>query len=185
MPSGYAPVLEYLANLLSFVALMNDGTKPELAVLNILLTTCSTANTLAQQVSMPIDFCQRNMNKRLGNYIWVIIRLFALGVFWPFCRPTQIGLHFVGPSYWRESGDSALKPSFIYLLYFLKTCYSNTCPYWLGFAGNICPPKSDGDENLIVVEIFIKSLVVYLLEQFEIGLLLGAGKTKLLEFRII
>ena len=61
------------------------------------------------------------MNKRLEDYILGLIGLVALGVFGPFCRPTKIGLHFVGPSYVGRLGHSALKPSSICLLEYLKS----------------------------------------------------------------
>ena len=94
-------------------------------------------------------------------------RTVAYRVFWPFCRPTIVGLQSVGPSYVRTLRSRDLKPSFGCLLWSLKSW--NICPYYFRFAGRICPPNSDGDEELLAFGIFTKSLFLHLLGQFELG----------------
>ena len=111
-------------------------------------------------------------------------RTVAYRVFWPFCRPTIVGLQSVGPSYGRTLRSRDFKPSFGCLLWSLKSW--NICPYYFRFAGRICPPNSDGDEELLAFGIFTKSLFLHLLEQFELGhiiwrvlvYLLGARETR-------
>ena len=74
----------------------------------------------------------------------------------------------ISPVYYgRTLRSRALKSSFICLLWSLKSW--NICPYYFRFAGRICPPNSDGDEELLAFGIFTKSLFLHLLEQFELG----------------
>ena len=103
---------------------------------------------------MQITSNEHHINKRLKDYI--------LGIIWHMLK-----VHCRGTFYVRHLRHSALKSSFICLLWSLKSW--NICPYYFRFAGRICPPNSDGDEELLAFGIFTKSLFLHLLEQFELG----------------